>query len=339
MCINPNILVPNGFYPSGKQKYDFFASARSHLKGSIRPSTLFSERNNWFVTDSILSQRPDAILAPCCQCIECRLKNANMKAIQVMHETQSYTHNSFVTLTYNDEHLPFNSGAIRPTLNSKHLTDFFKRFRRYLDYHGYSSIRYLAAGEYGDHSFRPHYHLIIFNWFPDDARYLPQCSSETIKCFTSPTIERLWPYGFNCIGSVNFNSARYVAQYSLKKQTGVNADYYSVNKIFPEFVHSSSNPGIGHDFFVRHHESIAANGYICLEGIKYSVPRYYIKLLERLNPALYDYFCKRRIANASGILHDFERDFAREEILLHKQERFRKSYEETLTALESYKKV
>ena len=52
------------------------------------------------------SWKGDRLELPCGQCIGCRLERARQWALRCMHESSLYEENSFVTLTYDDEHLP-----------------------------------------------------------------------------------------------------------------------------------------------------------------------------------------------------------------------------------------
>ena len=55
-----------------------------------------------------------------------------------MHEASMHMFNSFVTLTYDDDHLPeYNS------LNYKHFQDFMKRLRK-----SHNGVRFYMCGEY-----------------------------------------------------------------------------------------------------------------------------------------------------------------------------------------------
>lgn len=45
------------------------------------------------------------IQVPCGKCIECRLDHAKMWALRCWHESLKYPFSSFVTLTYDDDHL------------------------------------------------------------------------------------------------------------------------------------------------------------------------------------------------------------------------------------------
>lgn len=257
-----------------------------------------------------------AVVVPCGQCLGCRLDKANDWAIRCVHEAKLHLHNCFITLTYNDDCLPADH-----SLHRDHLQLFFKRLRRYLDYHDHSKIRFLYCGEYGSLNSRPHYHILCFGWFPDDVRKISSLTSG-YNLFRSPTLEKLWPYGFNTVGAVTFESARYVAKYSLKKQTGKNSIMYSSLGIVPEFVGCSLKPGIGGDYFTRYSDDIFTLGFVTINGAKYKIPRYYQTLFERINPVWYNIYKQNKIENAKALSIDSKRLFAREKILKHRQEQF-----------------
>ena len=62
---------------------------------------------------------------PCGQCMGCRLEHSRQWAIRMMHEASQYENNCFITLTYDNEHLPPDG-----SLQLSHFQDFFKRFRK-----------------------------------------------------------------------------------------------------------------------------------------------------------------------------------------------------------------
>jgi len=95
------------------------------------------------------------IKIPCGQCTGCRLDRSKAWAIRCYHESMMWEENCFATLTYDDEHLPKNS-----SLDKRDLQKFFKRLRKKYEP---KKIRYYACAEYGEKSFRPHYHAAIFN--------------------------------------------------------------------------------------------------------------------------------------------------------------------------------
>jgi len=126
---------------------------------------------------------------------------------------------SFVTLTYNKESVPSDG-----SLNPRHLQLFLKRLRYELEPR---KIRYFGVGEYGDDTFRPHYHLAVFNLDP--------LAGEVVK--------KSWPYGFSDCGPLTIQSAAYVAGYVTKKMTG--KDDERLKGRYPEFARMSLRPGIG----------------------------------------------------------------------------------------------
>jgi hypothetical protein len=65
-------------------------------------------------------------------------------------EARYYQTVYFITLTYNDEHLP--EEGLRP----EDVTKYLKRLRHHIDF------RYYICGEYGERNGRSHYHGIIF---------------------------------------------------------------------------------------------------------------------------------------------------------------------------------
>lgn len=87
---------------------------------------------------------------PCGKCINCRVSRSREWTIRLMNELQYYKTSLFVTLTYDDEHLPSDNG-----LHISDLQKYFKRLRRDLDYSN-RKIKYFACGEYGDQFGRPH---------------------------------------------------------------------------------------------------------------------------------------------------------------------------------------
>lgn len=102
------------------------------------------------------------IYVPCGKCPQCRHKKQIDLINRCQLESLCYkVPPYFVTLTYDDAHLPYHS-----ELCYEDIQKFFKRWRRRLDKRGIThNIRYLVAGEYGSKSklHRPHYHLIIWN--------------------------------------------------------------------------------------------------------------------------------------------------------------------------------
>ena len=182
---------------------------------------------------------------PCQKCIGCRLDHSREWATRVVHEASLHEENCFITLTYNDKHIPRDGSLLKSDVQK-----FFKKFRRtneaiytILDENlqpikyvrgkkkgqyktGTTTVKrtpYYYAGEYGEKNNRPHYHAIIFNHNFHDWVYLYTTPNGS-DIYTSPTLEKIWGKGFVTIGTVTFESAAYIARYVMKKINGVMAD-------------------------------------------------------------------------------------------------------------------
>lgn len=63
-------------------------------------------------------------------------------------------------------------------------------------------------------NFRPHYHVIFFNLLLNDL--VPFQYGQSVY-YRSEFLEKYWKNGFVVVGEVTFNSAGYVARYTMKK--------------------------------------------------------------------------------------------------------------------------
>lgn len=223
----------------------------------------------------------------CGQCIGCRLEISRQWAIRCVHEAQLYPHNIFVTLTYDDEHLPRDH-----SLQPRDTQLFFKRLRRRL---GDQRIRYYLAGEYGDRDGRPHYHAIIFNCrLPDEKPFKETNTRNTLR--TSEILNQAWGQGFTSIGEVTFQSAAYVTRYVMKKLTGLaqanrvwtDPETGEVHQLAPEFARMSRGKGgrgIGHDWLSRFESDVYPHGMCVVNGIEVRPPKYYDKVYKAKRPS------------------------------------------------------
>ena len=189
-----------------------------------------------------------------------------------------------LNLTYDDENLPKHGQLIKADLQK-----FFKRMRKA----GYK-FRYVASGEYGDVSRRPHFHIALFgvDWHADRV---PFGSSGGDRTYTCVRVRNLWPQGNHLIGALNFESAAYIARYIMKKIKGHNAspmplysniDTGEIVLPNPEFMLMSK--GIGKSWFRDYFMSdvFPHAGVITTKGSKAPVPRYYKNLLKELGSDL-----------------------------------------------------
>lgn len=197
-----------------------------------------------------------------------------------MHESQLHDENIFLTLTYDNEHLPQDE-----SINVRHFQLFMKRLRK--KYPG-KKIRYFHCGEYGEKLSRPHYHAIIFNHdFKDKKRY-------NKHLFHSEELDDLWQKGLCTIGEVTFESCAYVARYITKKITGdMSHEHYKhvtrygeLVDLQPEYISMSRRPGIGSEWMKQFKDDVYPHDYVIMNGKKLKPPKYYDEHYEKLHPEL-----------------------------------------------------
>lgn len=206
---------------------------------------------------------------PCGQCMACRIERSRQWSMRIMHETQEHEISSFVTLTYDDDHLP-------PllSLDKREAQLFIKRLRKSLGY----KIRYYLCGEYGDKFKRPHFHAILFGYWPDDAQVVKDTPSGPL--FSSASLSSLWGKGLCVLGSVTFESASYVAAYCTKKITGPLADVHYSGRA-PEFALMSRRPGIGYLWYLKYRGETWRDDTVVIRGKEMKPPQAYKRLLQR----------------------------------------------------------
>lgn len=223
---------------------------------------------------------------PCGRCIGCRLHRARENAIRCMHEAKLYDENSYITLTYDNQHLPPDAG-----LHYKHFQNFMKRLREtYRRRKDTRTIRFYMCGEYGENMGRPHYHAILFNVGFRDKLYFK--TNGGFKLYTSRQLNQLWTLGQNnLIGEVSLESAGYVARYCTKLITGDQAkDHYAlynketgeIHNRTPEFAKASNRPGIGAPWLLKHLQDVYPSDQVITNGRPSKPPRYYDTILKRV---------------------------------------------------------
>lgn len=251
-----------------------------------------SKNGAWPITFDRLKGYGDMpVQIPCGQCIGCRLEYARRWAVRCVFESLMYDQNCFVTLTYDDEHLPENAN-LRP----EDFTKFMKRFRKLFNN---DHIRYFQCGEYGSQTFRPHHHAIIFNFdFPDKQPFSVANGNVT---YTSQILSKLWPFGHSLIGTVSFESAGYCARYNLKK-LGADKDYLkAIEGRHRPYITMSRRPGIGQGFYNKYFDDLYGQEFTVCNGVKMQPPPYFDKLLKIDNPQLYETIKRNRMLRAKEL--------------------------------------
>lgn len=236
-------------------------------------------------------------MLPCGKCLGCRLDWSFGWGVRIVHETKMHKASSFVTLTYDNDHLP-EFGTLVP----EHLQAFHKRLHNRMRYARGYGIRWYGCGEYGDLNKRPHYHSILFGMdFPDKKYYSVNKRGE--KLYTSKMLDEVWGMGACKIGEVTFDSAQYVANYHLKRVDGDmrEAGHYLVydadgviHERVPEFGHMSRNPGIGASYYEKYGAEIRTHDTIIMKGREVPSLRYYDQKFEKLDPVGYALTLEKR---------------------------------------------
>ena len=219
------------------------------------------------------------ITVPCGHCMSCRVNYTSAWKLRLLYELSNWDKALFLTLTYDDLHLP---GDL--SIHKKELSAFFKRLRSELDYDGKGKIKFYACGEYGEKGGlvrngthagkfvkRPHYHAIVFGMSPyseEDKEYIinawqHRCEdwqfdrSRGVKCAIQPV----------CSEDIG-----YVTGYVQKKLSGdMGKQEYGDKE--PPF--SLMSKGLGLEFALQNADRLRKNGFTYMNGHKICLPRYY----------------------------------------------------------------
>lgn len=175
VCEHPRLII-NPLLPELIAKYKYYVFRGYHVivkKSHIhfynfdyRPFSI--KRNNittddidtCYVVDKATGETfPIYVQVPCNECAICMQRKVFGFVQRCKFEAQQYDSRPwFVTLTYDNEHLPKGN-----SLDKRDVQLFLKRLRINLKRHGFDyKIRYVMVGEYGSNTHRPHYHLILF---------------------------------------------------------------------------------------------------------------------------------------------------------------------------------
>lgn len=260
-----------------------------------------------FKYDKNCTNKP--IYVDCNKCESCQLKYIAQLGRRATHELLYHTKAMFITLTVNNENLeqvfPNNS------LCHKEFQKFIKRFRNYLERHTEDKpkIKYLMCGEYGEKFGRPHYHAVIFGYEFDDLKQHHVRGGAVKNSFRSPTLEKLWKFGFSQISKVNYEKCTYLAKYVAKAKAKSKDEYGYTDLNTGEIKYKKKEymvypkGGLGKQYFMDNHKAILRKGYLELpmknkrqgDGktpAKIGIPRYYKKLAEQYFGKEYNEYLK-----------------------------------------------
>lgn len=258
-----------------------------------------------FLARSCLQQ----YLIPCGKCIGCRLDNCRQWTFRGLCELDEHSISAFITLTVDDEHMSivFPNGR----LQYRPFQLWLKRLRKMI---APLQIRYMMCGEYGTHTCRPHYHCIVFGWFPPDYVYFGSPTGK-YNVYISDSLKSLWPYGFHTVSVANEQTIKYLVGYVLKK---VDCDY---PRDAPPFLHVSTRPALGLSFFQKYYHEIYShdgdlqfpNNFVYCGDVRQRVPRYFDKKFNELHNVDYVSLLKYRASLLSSKTPLEKCDLQREE--------------------------
>lgn len=198
-------------------------------------------------------------MIPCGRCPECTARRTSAWSFRLITHEKTAITAQFVTLTYDTENVPItNKGFMN--LSKVDLQLFFKRLREQPKNKENKKmgfpIKYYACGEYGSNTFRPHYHIIIFNAHLD-------------------TISPSWNKGEVHFGEVTGASIGYTLKYISKPSR---IPLHQNDDRQKEFSLMSKKLGINYltPQMVKWHKADTVNRMYCtIDEKKITMPRYY----------------------------------------------------------------
>lgn len=231
------------------------------------------------------------LVTRCGKCFECQKAYSNEWAVRLYHEKKYHIFTFFLTLTYDDLHVPLDG-----QLRKKDIQDFILALKKEVDF------RYFLCGEYGGTTARPHYHVLIFT---DEIEPFGLFNPTVSKYASSALVARLWPFGFHSVETkVEFATLRYVAKYMQKARA------VSLPSGFQKpFLLMSHKPYIG----MRENELIAwyllrqADDKFYVDGIPYPIPNFYYQVLQRNCIKLDKIYSERRLSRSKESCIEFNR--------------------------------
>lgn len=227
--------------------------------------------------------------APCGKCPQCLARRVSSWSFRLMEEYRVSISAYFITLTYDTAHIPISKNGFR-TLRKSDVQKFFKRLRKAhesLD-GDRPPIRYYAVGEYGTRTYRPHYHIILFN-------------------ANVELIQNAWGLGQVNYGNeegVSMASCGYTLKYINKKSKIPLHRNDDREKEFPLM-----SKHLGENYLtpqmIRWHKKQLENGMYCTlkdgSGKKIAMPRYY-------KDKIYNEHEKKAIASHFKRKHQMQED-------------------------------
>lgn len=226
------------------------------------------------------------ILTGCGQCLACRVNLAKDWEVRSLMTRLVSKQAYFYTLTYDDTNIPKNNEGLI-TLDKQDLQNHVKRLR---DKSGLD-FRFYNVGEYGDNTFRAHYHSAIF------------CKDNINMLDLHTYLKRSWVKGFVQIYNLDLGLTRYIIRYVINRNPKVDKLCYHYS-MTPPFALMSRNPALGLDYvYSRTSQQITAmiqDNSISIDK-KYRLPVYIAQKLRDLQPDTFQYESDKRIDRADRL--------------------------------------
>lgn len=153
------------------------------------------------------------VVIKCGKCKECLNEKKISMYYKIKKEIELNKDNIFITLTYDNENIK--------DLNKKDIQDFLKRLRKKTK----EKIKYFCVGEYGENTKRPHYHMIIFNYKPNDLEETNDTKSG-FKQYNSKSLNKIWGKGLTRISIMQKGLINYILKY-IQKNNNKKIEMYS----------------------------------------------------------------------------------------------------------------
>ena len=169
------------------------------------------------------------ILFPCGKCPACLNQRKEELAERIFFESRVSPSSYFLTLTYDEEHLPTYNGT--PSFDKEQIQTYLRALRDRLR-RQHIFLRYFLTCEYGDIGLRSHYHAILYF-----SEFL-SLQQVWILC------NEVWQKGIVYLSSVGAGCCRYVSKYCLKDDESRSFELPSGDPRKP-FRLFSRRPGIG----------------------------------------------------------------------------------------------
>lgn len=249
-------------------------------------------------------------MLPCGKCLECKETKRLDWSRRIILESMLHVDSCFITLTYDDKHLPIGGVASKSDVQR-----FLKRLRHApRDYRVPSSdFRYFIVSEYGKKKGRPHYHGILFGvdiCHPSWLRRVAAVRDDMRPIYTSEVLARVWSNGFVSVDSVTPASVGYVCKYISKDSRSFRLYSRGLGKSL--FFHGESLTSFGDQCY--------RNGFIvypCGNGrfLKGAIPKNIDRYLKLYEPSYADIVSFVRSSHARGKMADSRSLAERESVI------------------------